>query len=135
MKPGRTYTVSMMLALLLTALPCLAHTGIARTVPDHDAVIDRAPTLLHFSFDGQVTITNARLLPVDTKGIQTGKSIPVQLPRNRIGQSTAFGEEIDLDIPELPPGVYKVVFQVVTIDGHTLADDFTFSLIPGSPDQ
>ena len=50
------------------------------------------------------------------------------LPRNRVGQSTVFGREIELDIPPLPPGFYQVVFQVRTIDGHMLADDFTFTI-------
>ena len=114
--------------LLLTAVSGHAHTGIATTVPDHDAVIERAPALLRFVFPGQVTITNARILPVNDKLVQTGEAITVRLPRNRIGQSTAFGEAIDLDIPLLAPGMYQVVFQVRSVDGHMLADDFTFTI-------
>lgn len=115
------------LLLLATAL-ARAHVGIATTVPDHDAVIDRAPELLRFVFPGQVTITNARILPVDDRLVQVGEAINVRLPRNRIGQSTAFGEAIDLEIPLLAPGTYQVVFQVTSVDGHVLADDFTFTI-------
>lgn len=61
--------------------------------------------------------------------IQRGDTVIVKLPRNRIGQSTAFGKEIDLDIPLLEPGMYQVVFQILSIDGHSLADDFTFTII------
>ncbi len=123
-------TVIAFSVFLQTAATALAHTGIATTVPDHDAVIDRAPQLLRFVFPGQVTITNARILPVDDRLVQVGETIDVRLPRNRIGQSTAFGEAIDLEIPLLSPGRYQVVFQVTSIDGHVLADDFTFTITP-----
>jgi len=128
MKSVRGTILTASLLMVAAAFPVGAHTGIATTVPDHDAVIERAPSLLHFSFPGEVTITNARLLPVDEKLGQTGDTITVRLPRNRIGQSTAFGREIDLDIPPLMPGRYQVVFQVVSIDGHQLADDFVFTI-------
>ena len=116
--------------LLLASGPAWAHTGIATTVPGHEAVLDRAPTLLRFEFPGEVTITNARIRPVDANLIATGETVVVRLPRNRIGQSTAFGREIELDIPLLPPGFYQVVFQVISIDGHMLADDYTFTVLP-----
>lgn len=119
---------TLILLALLTSGPALAHTGIATTVPDHEAVLDRAPTLLRFEFPGEVTITNARIRPVDANLMPAGETIVVRLPRNRIGQSTAFGREIELDIPLLPPGFYQVVFQVISIDGHTLADDYTFTI-------
>lgn len=110
------------------SLPVLAHVGIATTVPDHDAVIERAPALLRFIFPGEVTITNARIRPVNDLLNEVGETITVRLPRNRIGQSTAFGMAIDLEIPLLPPGMYQVVFQVISIEGHVLADDFTFTI-------
>jgi len=119
----------MLLLPLLVACPAYSHTGIAITVPDHDAVIDQAPEILRFVFPGEVTITNARIRPVDEKLIQRGDTVTIRLPRNRIGQSTAFGKEIDLDIPLLEPGIYQVVFQILSIDGHSLADDFTFTII------
>ena len=122
----------MLLLPLLVSCPAYSHTGIATTVPDHDAVIGQAPEILRFVFPGEVTITNARIRPVDEKLIQRGDTVTVRLPRNRIGQSTAFGKEIDLDIPLLPPGMYQIVFQVLSIDGHALADDFVFTIIEES---
>lgn len=97
-------------------------------MPDHDAVIERAPALLRFVFPGEVTITNVRILPLYDNLVQVADTILVRLPRNRIGQSTAFGREIELAIPLLAPGTYQVVFQVVSIDGHVQADDFTFTI-------
>ena len=113
---------------LLITLPVQAHVGIATTVPDHEAVVDQAPAILRFVFPGEVTITNLRIRPVSEAFTLIGDVTTVRLPRNRIGQSTAFGTEIDLPIPLLEPGLYQVVFQVRTIDGHILADDYTFTI-------
>ncbi|MDC1528277.1 copper resistance protein CopC [Gammaproteobacteria bacterium] len=123
--------ISFLLFLMLagfSGFTARAHTGIATTVPDHDAVIDQAPEILRFVFPAEVTITNARIRPVNEKLIEIGETITLRLPRNRIGQSTAFGQEIELDIPLLEPGIYQVVFQITSIDGHTLADDFVFTI-------
>ena len=123
--------ISFLLLLMLagfSSFTARAHTGIATTVPDHDAVIDQAPEILRFVFPGEVTITNARISPLNEKLVQVGDTITLRLPRNRIGQSTAFGKEIELAIPLLEAGIYQVVFQIVSIDGHTLADDFVFTI-------
>ena len=114
--------------LLLGSNQGIAHVGIASTVPDHEAVIDQAPTLLRFVFPDEVTMTNLRIKPVNEALSLVGEVVTVRLPRNRIGQSTAFGVDIDLPIPNLDPGFYQVVFQVRTIDGHMLADDYTFTI-------
>ncbi|MBT5483501.1 MAG: copper resistance protein CopC [Gammaproteobacteria bacterium] len=127
MKSG--LSILLLLLTILAECPAYSHTGIAVTVPDHDAVIDQAPEILRFVFPGEVTITNARIRPMNEQLIQRGDTVIVKLPRNRIGQSTAFGKEIDLDIPLLEPGMYQVVFQILSIDGHSLADDFTFTII------
>ena len=62
--------ISFLLFLMLagfSGFTARAHTGIATTVPDHDAVIDQAPEILRFVFPGEVTITNARIRPVNEK--------------------------------------------------------------------
>jgi hypothetical protein len=63
-KPGTMNALRLFILLVIPlCMHAYAHTGIATTVPDHDAVIDRAPELLRFVFPGQVTITNARCYP------------------------------------------------------------------------
>lgn len=122
-----TFNTLALLGLLHT-FSVFGHVGIATTVPDHDAVIDRAPTLIRFVFPAEVTLTNVRLRPVDINLVSTSEEITVRLPRNRVGQSTAFGMEIDLPIPLLEAGIYQVVFQALSIEGHVMADDFVFTI-------
>ena len=64
-----------------------------------------------------------------TEGERQGERIEVRLPRNSIGQSTAFGEVIDLQLPALDPAVYLVTYQAVSIDGHIMIDDFGFTVL------
>lgn len=112
--------------VLLLLSQASAHTDIATTIPDHEAVLNTAPKQLRFLFRAEVTITNIRIEIVDGKN--PGARIKVNLPRNRIGQSTAFGKQIALEIPELNPATYKVVWQAMSRDGHFIVDDFTFTV-------
>lgn len=119
--------------LLLLACPAaLAHVGLAVTVPDHDALLEQAPAQLQFQFMATMTITNVRL--EITAGAGLGERIDLRLPRNSIGQSTAFGETVALDLPPLAPATYKVTWQAVSLNGHYLLDDFSFT-VSGTPDQ
>lgn len=116
---------------LLTLCACLhvhAHVGLATTVPDHDAELERAPTQVLFQFMAEVTITNVRLDVVSEAG--KGKRLDVRLPRNSIGQSTAFGETIALELPALDPATYQLTYQAVSIGGDILIDDFSFTVLP-----
>lgn len=103
-----------------------AHVGLAQTVPDHDVVLERAPTQLHFQFMNTVTLTNIRLQI--TSGPRAGERMEIRLPRNSIGQSTAFGESIALELPPLEPAVYQVLWQATSLDGHVLIDEFSFTV-------
>lgn len=108
-----------------------AHVGIAKTVPDHDAVMERAPTRIEFSFMADVTITNIRLeITSDERNpARKGERIEIRLPRNSIGQSSAFGQQISLDLPALDPATYLITYQAVSVDGHIMIDDFSFTLL------
>jgi methionine-rich copper-binding protein CopC len=106
--------------------PASAHVGLAVTVPDHDAVLEQAPTLIHFQFMAMMTLMNLKLEAMTEAG--PGARIDIRLPRNSIGQSTAFGENIDIALPELAPATYKVTWHAVSVNGDYLIDDFSFTV-------
>lgn len=124
----RLTTLPTLLLLLLLPGVAAAHVGLATTVPDHDAVLERAPTRLVFDFMAEVTLTNARL--EITSEERRGERIDIRLPRNSIGQSTAFGQTITLELPALAPGTYQVLYQAVALSGDILIDDFSFTVQP-----
>ncbi len=103
-----------------------AHTGMAVTIPDHDAVLPEAPSQLVFYFMTNVTITNIRL--EINAGERSGEQLQIRLPRNSIGQSTAYGATIILELPSLTPAAYLVTWQAISEDGHVIVDDFNFTV-------
>ena len=115
------------LLILLICNIATAHVGgLAQTLPDHDAVLDRAPTQVEFNFMANVTITNIRLEV--TSGERAGERLRMVLPRNSIGQSTAFGEHIALDLPDLEPATYMITWQAMSTGGDIIVDDFSFTV-------
>jgi methionine-rich copper-binding protein CopC len=118
----------LLLTLLVFALApaTTAHVGLAVTVPDHDAVLERAPTLIHFEFMAEMMLTNLRLDCMS--GEQQGERIEVRIPRNDIGQSKAIGQMLDIALPELAPATYQVAWQAISRDGEIMVDDFLFTV-------
>ena len=114
------------LFLALSVHTALAHTGMAVTIPDHDAVLSSPPSQLVFQFMTDVTITNIRL--AINAGERSGEQINIRLPRNSVGQSTAYGQTITLDLPMLAPASYLVTWQAISQDGHVIVDDFNFTV-------
>ncbi len=115
-----------MLFLVLGIEPTSAHTGMAVTIPDHDAILEQAPAQLVFQFMANVTITNIRL--EINAGERSGEQLQIRLPRNSIGQSTAYGALITLELPPLVPASYLVTWQAISEDGHVIVDDFNFTV-------
>lgn len=126
------YRANLIVAMATCVFSCLpggaalAHVGLAQTVPDHDQIMERAPARIDFQFMAQVTITNIRL--EITSDERKGERIEIRLPRNSIGQSAAFGEQISLELPPLDPATYLVTYQAVSVDGHIMIDDFSFTV-------
>ncbi|HTR00309.1 MAG TPA: copper resistance protein CopC [Candidatus Acidoferrum sp.] len=104
----------------------LAHVGLAKTVPEHDAILERAPTQMHFTFGSVVTITNLRIEYTD--GARKGERILVRLPRNDTGLSTATGTDISIELPPLEPATFSVYYQAASMNGEILVDDFSFTI-------
>lgn len=113
-------------------MPAIAHSALAVTIPEHEAVLAQAPQQLRFLFKAEVTLTNIRIDIIDPEkdpGDNIINQIKLELPRNSLGQSTAFGSRVDLDIPELAPANYRVVWQAMSQNGHYIVDDFDFSVM------
>ncbi len=126
-----THLFKLMLALATCWFSslALAHVGLAMTVPDHDAVLEHIPTQIQFRFGSEVTLTNLRL--EFTSGPRKGERLNLRLPRNSIGQSIAFGTDIAVELPIIEAATYQVWYQAISIDGHVLVDDFSFTVSNG----
>ena len=95
----------------------------AHASPDHSdpkvgAALDSSPSLVRIWFDSElepafskITVRNA-----DDKAVDKGDS--------RV--DAADPKLLEVSVPTLPPGRYRVIWNVVARDGHRSNGDFTF---------
>jgi methionine-rich copper-binding protein CopC len=57
---------------------------------------------------------------------ETGK----QIDRKNVHVDAKNKALLSVSLPSLGPGIYNVVWRVVSIDGHTTKGDFTFQFLP-----
>ncbi len=105
-------------ALLLTAPPASAHARVKSSDPAEGATLDVGPD--------RVSITFTEELPADYSTIE------VLGPDDRAydeGGPSVNGTELSTDLSVLgPAGVYRIVWTVVSEDGHPVEGDIEFTL-------
>lgn len=114
----------MLLARLIAASTwpglALAHATIERSNPGVNEILSRPPTAVTLLFDAELEPILCRLTVTDEHGTQVG------LGDGKVAK--ANHKEFSVDLPELPRGVYRVHWNVVSRDGHRTTGqyDFTF---------
>ena len=93
--------------------------------PDHaepqvGARVNSSPNLVRIWFDGAVEPAFSKIRVQDENGQQVDKG------DGHIDSSDATLLEVSL--PSLPPGTYRVIWSVVARDGHRTQGDYTFTI-------
>lgn len=110
--------LSLLLVLLVPALPSSAHASLSGTDPADGTVLAAAPARVELSFDEPVTPVPTRWLAPDGR---TGT-----LP------TTARDSTVVVELPgDVPVGTQLLSWRVVSADGHPVAGVLTFSV--GAP--
>ncbi len=110
-------------AILLVPANANAHAGVVGTSPSQDQVLNEMPKEISITFSEELlTISNQE---VNTLSLTAFDGPPVEL-----SNVTVAGNTLSASIPsgEYTPGVYEVVYRIVSADGHKVSDSFTFSL-------
>ena len=112
------------LALLLSLLPgrVAAHAFPERFDPPVGAVLTTAPTQVRIWFDGDLEPAFSTIIVTDSAGQHVDQGNAQVDPKNR--------RLLAVTLTALPPGVYKVVWRVLAVDGHRTQGDFRFTLKP-----
>ena len=108
--------------LMLQADPGGAHAFPERSDPRVGAVVRTAPTQVRIWFDGDLEPAFSTIKVTS----QDGQSVDQ-------GDSHVDGQErrlLRVALKPLPPGVYKVMWSVLAVDGHRTDGDYTFTLKP-----
>jgi len=117
-----TLVVTIMLALFLTAPPARAHAHLERAEPAAASTAAQAPTEVVLWFSGKLepAFSSIEVRSMDGTAMQAGKASvdPKQRTQLRVA------------LKALPPGTYKVIWRVLSVDTHRTQGDFTFRVGP-----
>ena len=107
-------------ASVLTASVVAGHAVLQRTEPRVESTLKRAPDEVKLYFTerlepaySSVRVVNARGVQVDRRDSHVDRSNPVLLRAT---------------LPPLPPGRYKVIWRVLSIDADVTEGGFTFRI-------
>ncbi len=112
--------------LLLVPMPVAAHTSLLQTDPPPNSTLDHVPDMITLRFDqplqagfSKVTVFDASQRPVTTSANPAAGTDPSALT---------------IGLPKLPTGVYSVLWQVLSPDGHPVRGAYVFTVaLPGDP--
>jgi methionine-rich copper-binding protein CopC len=113
-----------LLILLLLPTSVWSHAGLVKSVPARRAVLSKAPARVQLWFTERlearfchVSVWNAAEQQVDSADVRLQPEDPKLL---------------SVGLPTLAPGTYTVKYRVLSVDGHIVESQFSFTL-RGSP--
>jgi copper transport protein len=125
---ARVWRIMFVVTLALCLFPTVvgAHASPLQVDPQPNSTLDHAPTVVTVRFDqnlqagfNKVTVYDASKRPVTTANDPTSPNDPTALT---------------VPLPKIPTGVYSVVWQVLSDDGHVVRGAFVFTVaLPGDP--
>ena len=109
---------------LAVALPgaAAAHAFLDHASPRVGSVVERAPAQVSLWFTQELEPAFSSVRVFDRSGKQIDKG-DLQLDR-------ADATLLQLSLPQLAPGTYRVAWRVLSVDTHVTEGDFTFDVVP-----
>jgi methionine-rich copper-binding protein CopC len=104
------------------APPAAAHAFLDHASPRVGSTVSQAPSELTLSFTQNLEPAFSTVEVFDEKGAKVDKG-DVKVDPND-------GTLLRVSLNPLPPGTYKVVWHVVSVDTHPTEGDFTFQVSP-----
>ena len=107
-----------MLAVLAPAVRADAHAFPDHSDPRVGSTVDRSPSLVRIWFDGEIepAFSTARVETEDRRRVDQGDA--------RV--SPQDGRLLEVTVPPLTSGRYRVYWSVIARDGHRTEGDFRF---------
>lgn len=107
----------------VVAAPAAAHDELAAVSPEPGAVLETAPDAVELSFTGEILDMGHEVLVTDSEGRSVGQG-PVELDGTQVIQP--------LEETGAEDETYRVVWRVVSSDGHPIEGTFTYEVGEGS---
>jgi methionine-rich copper-binding protein CopC len=109
-------------ALLSGAAGAGAHAFLDRADPPVGATVKTPPSQVRIWFTENLEPAFSRVRVLDQAGQQIDKNDSQTDPSN--------AALLRVSVPGLPPGTYKVIWRVLSVDTHITEGDFTFRITP-----
>jgi methionine-rich copper-binding protein CopC len=112
-------------AVIFTLLLALPGITFGHAFPDHSAprvgeTVTTAPAGVYIWFDGDLEPAFSKMTVQDMSGKQVDQG------NSRVNPSNSALLEVGL--PKLPSGTYRVIWNVVARDGHRTTGDYSFTI-------
>jgi methionine-rich copper-binding protein CopC len=118
-RAGRA-VAAVMAVLALTPAAAWAHASLVKASPAARAVVSRSPARAQLWFNERLEALYSHLSVIDAQG---GR---VDLGDVQVGPDDP--KKLSVGLPALAPGVYTVRFRVLSVDGHIVESQFTFTV-------
>lgn len=116
------YAAALLTALLLTVTPAWGHSFPDHSEPRVGWAVDTSPAQVRIWFDVPIEPIFSTIKVVDANGQQVDKQ------DGRI--NPADHTLLEVNLPTLPPGRYRVFWNVISIDTHRTEGDYPFTVRP-----
>ena len=114
--------LTLSLVLLLPAARVSAHAFLERSDPSVGGKVHSAPAAVRIWFTEAIELRFSSIQVFDATGKQVDKKDTHRDPSNR--------SLLEVSLPRLGPGTYKVIWRVVSVDTHRTNGNFTFQIVP-----
>jgi len=113
---------AVVLALTIGPASAAAHGVLERTEPRAGASVKPLPAQVRLWFTGALEPAYSRVQVLDAAGHRRDLGDAAVDPANRV--------LLRVSVPALPPGPYRVVWRVLSVDSHLTEGEFSFRVIP-----
>jgi methionine-rich copper-binding protein CopC len=103
---------------LVMAAPAAAHSLLLESSPAAGSVVDAGPRQLALRFNNRIEKRLSRIRLVDDRGGAHDLAVATDGAADRLTAA----------LPEVPPGRYRVEWQVLSTDGHVVTGRYTFTV-------
>ena len=104
------------------ASPAVAHAFLDHAAPRVGSTVSPSPSELVLSFTQELEPAFSTVEVLDERGTKVDKGDVQVDPQD--------GALLRASLNPLPPGTYKVIWRVVSVDTHPTEGDFTFQVAP-----
>ena len=111
----------LMLGALLAAPPAFAHAFLERASPSAGAELRVPPQAVRLLFTEAVEAHFSSIEVHNAAGVRIDAANP---------HSDSAPKALAVDLPNLPPGTYTVIWHATSVDTHRTEGKFTFSVLP-----